>query len=114
MLPAFTERVASLDLCAAVRRTKSKRGREQVPLERAHIVSLPGFRSGKDLYLLRFPQFLLAAGRVFWDEVPEGALDGVEVVSLVERFGEERAMTDVLACVEDVVRESLSRRGARR
>ena len=57
---------------------------------------------------------LLAAGRVFWDEVPEGALDGVEVVSLVERFGEERAMTDVLACVEDVVRESLSRRGARR
>jgi glycerate kinase len=29
--------------------------------------------------------------------------DGIEVVSLVERFGRERAMGDVLGCVEEVV-----------
>ena len=34
---------------------------------------------------------------------------GIEVVSLVERFGEERAMADVLACIEEVVSERLER-----
>jgi glycerate kinase len=33
--------------------------------------------------------------------------DGVDVVSLVERFGDERARTDVLTCVEEIVRERL-------
>jgi glycerate kinase len=32
---------------------------------------------------------------------------GVTVVSLVERFGEERARSDTAACVEDAVREHL-------
>jgi glycerate kinase len=33
--------------------------------------------------------------------------EGVTVVSLVERFGEERARSDTAACVEDAVREHL-------
>jgi glycerate kinase len=32
---------------------------------------------------------------------------GIEVVSLVERFGDERAMAEVLACVDEVVGERL-------
>jgi glycerate kinase len=32
---------------------------------------------------------------------------GIEVVSLVARFGEERAMADVLVCIEEVVSERL-------
>jgi glycerate kinase len=39
-------------------------------------------------------------------EVPAG----VEVVSLVDRFGEERAMAEALACVEEAVAEALARR----
>jgi glycerate kinase len=35
--------------------------------------------------------------------------EGIEVVSLVERFGEAQAMGDVLACIEAVVGERLSR-----
>ena len=57
---------------------------------------------------------LVVAGQVYWDEVPDGAVDGVQVVSLVERFGEDRSMADVLGCVEEVVGEVvLSRGGAR-
>jgi glycerate kinase len=52
---------------------------------------------------------LVIAGRVApgIDAVVE---DGdVDVVSLVQEFGERRAMEDTLACVETVVRESLGR-----
>jgi glycerate kinase len=43
-------------------------------------------------------------------EVLEGVVvpEGVEVVSLVERFGRERAMGATLACVEEVVAERLA------
>ena len=52
---------------------------------------------------------LVVAGEVFWDEVgPGGPMPrGVEVVSLVERFGRERATEDVLGCVSAVVAEHL-------
>ncbi|MFS8586730.1 MAG: hypothetical protein FWJ72_16810, partial [Acidimicrobiia bacterium] len=33
---------------------------------------------------------------------------GLRVVSLVERFGDERARGDVLACVEEAVAEALA------
>jgi glycerate kinase len=57
---------------------------------------------------------LVVAGQVFWDELPPGAVEGVEVVSLVDRFGEQRAMGDVLGCVQAVVAEWVSgRAGAR-
>lgn len=48
---------------------------------------------------------LVVAGRV--TEGGAGAVDGrpVEVVSLVEEFGELRAVEDTLACIESVVRE---------
>src|SRR5207253_2651145 len=39
---------------------------------------------------------LVVAGDVETDEVPAGALDDVELISLVERFGDERARSDVL------------------
>ena len=48
---------------------------------------------------------LVVAGDVYVDDLP----DHVEVVSLVDRFGDDRARTEVLACVETVVRERLSR-----
>lgn len=49
---------------------------------------------------------LVVAGEVLDGvHVPEG----VECVSLVARFGDERARGDVVACVETVVREHLSR-----
>jgi len=57
---------------------------------------------------------LLVAGRVYWDEVPEDALEGADVVSLVERFGEQRAMGDTLSCVEESVSEALRRRARAR
>ena len=47
---------------------------------------------------------LVVAGEVF--EPPE--IDGVEVVSLVQRFGDERARSAVLVCVETVVAERLA------
>jgi glycerate kinase len=40
-------------------------------------------------------------------ETPDG-FEGVEVVSLVERFGEERAMGDTAGCVEQAVSEHLA------
>lgn len=43
-------------------------------------------------------------------EVLDGAAEGrVEAISLVERFGEERARTATLACIEEVVAELLAR-----
>jgi glycerate kinase len=49
---------------------------------------------------------LVVAGEVLDGvQVPEG----VECVSLVARFGDDRARGDVVACVETVVREHLSR-----
>jgi glycerate kinase len=52
---------------------------------------------------------LVIAGRVApgIDAVVEDR--DVDVVSLVQEFGERRAMEDTLACVETVVRESLGR-----
>lgn len=46
---------------------------------------------------------LAVVGRCF-----DGADERVPTVSLVDRFGEERAMTDTLACVEEVVAERLA------
>ena len=46
---------------------------------------------------------LVVVGRVV-----EGMRPGLRVVSLVDRFGEERALTDTLACVEAVLRAQLS------
>ena len=50
---------------------------------------------------------LAVAGEVF-----DGAGDRVDAVCLVERFGEERARADTLACIEEVVADVLRQRGA--
>jgi glycerate kinase len=42
--------------------------------------------------------------------VPDGAHGGLEVVSLVERFGEARARADTVACIEEVVAGLLAAR----
>jgi glycerate kinase len=55
---------------------------------------------------------LVVAGDIYADEVPADALDGVEAVSLVQRFGPQRARDDVGACVTEVVAEFLRARGA--
>jgi hypothetical protein len=34
--------------------------------------------------------------------------DGIEVVSLVERYGDDRARGDTVSCIEDVVAERLT------
>jgi hypothetical protein len=47
-------------------------------------------------------------------EVLEGIDPPVEVCSLVERFGRDRAMLDPLTCVEEVVAERLGRAGMER
>ena len=47
------------------------------------------------------------AGQVFDD-----AGDRIEAISLVERFGEARAMTDTVACIEEVVGALLAGRSA--
>ena len=52
---------------------------------------------------------LVVVGQVYGDVA--SALDG-EVVSLVERFGEERAMGDTAACIEEVVSSHLAAGGA--
>lgn len=50
---------------------------------------------------------LIVAGQVYHDEL--GPLPGrIEVVSLAERFGPERARDDVPACLETVVGERLA------
>ena len=54
---------------------------------------------------------LVVCGDVYRDEVPDGALGDadVEIVSLVERFGRDRAMAETTARIEDVVADRLSR-----
>lgn len=49
------------------------------------------------------------AGQVF-----DGAGERIEAVSLVERFGEERALADTVACIEEVVGDLLARRPTER
>jgi glycerate kinase len=53
---------------------------------------------------------LVVVGDIYADELPTDALDGLEVVSLVERFGAERAHTATTACVGEVVTEALRAR----
>ena len=55
---------------------------------------------------------LVVAGDIYTDELPPDALDGLEVVSLVHRFGPERARAEVTACVEEVVSQALRSRAA--
>lgn len=45
-------------------------------------------------------------------QVFDGAADRIEVVSLVERFGEERARTDTTACIEEAAASVLSVHGS--
>jgi thiamine pyrophosphate-dependent acetolactate synthase large subunit-like protein len=53
---------------------------------------------------------LVVVGDIYADELPSDALDGLQVVSLVERFGSDRARTATTECVEEVVAEALSAR----
>lgn len=46
-------------------------------------------------------------------EVFDGVADRIEAVSLVERFGAERAFQDTLACIEEATGEVLARHGGR-
>ena len=59
-------------------------------------------------------QVLVVVGDIYADELPAGALDGLEVVSLVQRFGPDRARRSAAACVEEVVFEALSSRATGR
>lgn len=45
-------------------------------------------------------------------EVFDGLADRVEVVSLVERFGADRALFDTVACIEEATAEVLARHGS--
>ena len=52
---------------------------------------------------------LVIAGDVYDDvALPEGADVDVDIVSLVDRFGEDRAMRDTAACIEEVASAYLS------
>jgi glycerate kinase len=42
-------------------------------------------------------------------EVFDGVADRIEAISLVERFGAERAFEDTLACIEEAARDALDR-----
>jgi glycerate kinase len=53
---------------------------------------------------------LVVAGDIYVDELPPGVLDDLQVVSLVQRFGTQKARDDVTACVEEVVAEALRTR----
>jgi glycerate kinase len=55
---------------------------------------------------------LVVVGDIYRDELAPGALADLDVVSLVERFGPDRARTATTACVEEVVIEALRSRGA--
>ena len=55
---------------------------------------------------------LIVVGDIYRDEVPSGALEGLDVVSLVERFGPERARAATTVCVEEVVADALRSRAA--
>jgi glycerate kinase len=54
-------------------------------------------------------ELLVVVGQVYADAASE--VEG-EVVSLVERFGEDRAMAEAVACVEEVVSSHLAAGGA--
>jgi len=54
---------------------------------------------------------LVVVGDVYEDEIPPEDLEGLEVVSLVERFGAMRARTEVLNLIEQVVTEAIRTRG---
>ncbi|MBV9283241.1 MAG: glycerate kinase [Acidimicrobiia bacterium] len=54
---------------------------------------------------------LVIVGDVYRDEIPAEDLNGLEVVSLVERFGAERARAEVAPLVEQVVADAVSRAG---
>jgi glycerate kinase len=53
---------------------------------------------------------LVVAGDIYADEIPSAALEGIEAVSLVQRFGPHRARDAVGECVEEVVLEMLKSR----
>jgi glycerate kinase len=53
---------------------------------------------------------LVVAGDIYANELPSDALGGLEVVSLVQRFGAEAARNDVLGRVENVVADVLRAR----
>src|SRR5437588_783949 len=53
---------------------------------------------------------LVVVGDIYTDELPAGALDGLEVVSLVARFGPETGRADGLACADEVVGDALRTR----
>ena len=55
---------------------------------------------------------LVVAGDIYTDEIPADALEAIEAVSLVKRFGRQRARDAVTECVEEVVSEALRSRGA--
>ena len=50
---------------------------------------------------------VLAIVGAVYDGVDDRVTDGLEIVSLAERFGEERSMADPLACVAEMVEERL-------
>jgi glycerate kinase len=51
---------------------------------------------------------LVVAGRAEKDAVEAAVASGAHVVSLTERFGEERAMSDTARCIELAVSEHLA------
>jgi glycerate 2-kinase len=53
---------------------------------------------------------IVVAGDIYSEELPAGVLDGLEVISLVDRFGTERAHAETTACIEEVVSEALRSR----
>ena len=52
---------------------------------------------------------LVLAGDVYDDELPAALAGAMEIVSLIEQFGPERASRDVLRCVEETVAERLAK-----
>jgi glycerate kinase len=55
---------------------------------------------------------LVIAGDVYADELRADDVKDLEVVSLVERFGADRARTETTACIEEVVADVLRTRAA--
>jgi glycerate kinase len=55
---------------------------------------------------------LVVAGDVYADELHADDLKDLEVVSLVERFGADRARAETTACIEEVVADVLRKRAA--
>ena len=50
---------------------------------------------------------LVIAGQIYRDELADEDLEGIRAVSLVERFGQERAHADVAGCIAEIMREEL-------